>query len=92
MTQESEHATSHPLPGDRTRWGLRNFPPVLAFQSAVDATIPTQAVVEGLLRHLAPGNAHQLVVFDDRIIHGVQPVQGTMDPLQGRVDLLPSSV
>ena len=28
MTQEPEHASSHPLPGERTRWGLRNFPPV----------------------------------------------------------------
>jgi hypothetical protein len=26
-------------------------------------------------------------VFDDRIIHGVQTIQGTMDPLQGRVVL-----
>lgn len=56
------------LAGAASAAGLRNFPPVLAFQSAVDATIPTQAVVEGLLRHLAPGNAHQLVVFD--VNHG----------------------
>lgn len=30
---------------------------------------------------------NRLLVFDDRVIHGVQPVQGTMDPLRGRVVL-----
>jgi hypothetical protein len=34
-----------------------------------------------------PSRFNQLLVFDDRIIHGVQPVQGTMDPLAGRVVL-----
>jgi hypothetical protein len=32
-----------------------------------------------------PSRFNQLLVFDDRVIHGVQPVQGTMDPLAGRV-------
>ena len=30
-----------------------------------------------------PARFNQLLVFDDRVIHGVQPIQGTMDPLQG---------
>src|SRR5579883_2642709 len=34
-----------------------------------------------------PARFNQLLVFDDRVIHGVQPIQGTMDPLQGRVVL-----
>lgn len=34
---------------------------------------------------LIPARFNQLLVFDDRIIHGVSPVQGTMDPQQGRV-------
>jgi hypothetical protein len=34
-----------------------------------------------------PARFNQLLVFDDRVIHGVQPLQGTMDPLAGRVVL-----
>jgi hypothetical protein len=34
-----------------------------------------------------PARFNQLLVFDDRVIHGVEPVQGTMDPLRGRVVL-----
>lgn len=36
---------------------------------------------------LVPSKFNQLVLFDDRVIHGVQTVQGTMDPLNGRVVL-----
>jgi hypothetical protein len=32
-----------------------------------------------------PSRFNQLLVFDDRVIHGVQPIYGTMDPLAGRV-------
>ena len=42
---------------------LSGFPRVLAFQSAVDATIPAGAVVDGLLARLPPGD-HELVLFD----------------------------
>jgi hypothetical protein len=34
-----------------------------------------------------PALFNRLLVFDDRVIHGVAPVQGTMDPLAGRVVL-----
>jgi hypothetical protein len=34
-----------------------------------------------------PSRFNQLLVFDDRVIHGVQPIQGTMDPVEGRVVL-----
>lgn len=36
---------------------------------------------------LIPARFNQLVIFDDRLIHGVQPVQGTMNPLDGRIVL-----
>jgi alpha-beta hydrolase superfamily lysophospholipase len=43
--------------------GKVDLPPVLAFQSVVDATIPAAAVVDGLFLRLAPG-PHALVLFD----------------------------
>jgi hypothetical protein len=39
----------------------------------------------GTFYEKVPSRFNQLLVFDDRVIHGVQPVMGTMDPLQGRV-------
>jgi len=42
---------------------LYKFPPVLAFQSIVDATVSTPAVVDGLFKRL-PAGGHELVIFD----------------------------
>ncbi|TNF49361.1 alpha/beta fold hydrolase, partial [bacterium] len=42
---------------------IRKFPPVLVFKSTVDATVSTDAVVDRLLTHLAPGR-NELVLFD----------------------------
>jgi len=42
---------------------LERFPPTLAFQSVVDATIPAQAVADRLLARLPP-NGSELVLFD----------------------------
>ena len=42
---------------------LEQFPPVLAFQSVVDATVSTSALVSGLFEHL-PASGHELVLFD----------------------------
>jgi alpha-beta hydrolase superfamily lysophospholipase len=39
------------------------LPPVLIFKSTVDATVSTDAVVDRLLKHLAP-HRHELVLFD----------------------------
>ena len=48
---------------------LRRFPPVLAFQSVVDATVSTPALVKGLFSRL-PENDHELVLFDiNRYVH-----------------------
>lgn len=41
-----------------------------------------------VLYDLVPPHYNQLVVFDDRIVHAVEPVQGGMDPKQGRVALI----
>ena len=42
---------------------IESFPPTLIFLSTVDATVSTDAVVDNLLEHLAPGR-HELVLFD----------------------------
>lgn len=42
---------------------LDQFPPVLAFQSAVDATVSTPMLIEGLFSRL-PGDRHELILFD----------------------------
>jgi alpha-beta hydrolase superfamily lysophospholipase len=42
---------------------LGRFPPVLAFQSVVDATVSTPALVKGLFSRL-PEHGHELVLFD----------------------------
>ncbi len=42
---------------------LDRFPPVIAFQSVVDATVSTPALVERLFNRL-PGGGHELVLFD----------------------------
>jgi hypothetical protein len=42
---------------------LTQFPPILAFQSAVDATVSTSALVDGLFS-LLPNGGHELVIFD----------------------------
>ncbi len=40
-----------------------DFPPTLVFQSTVDATVSTDAIVDRLLRRLPP-DRHELVLFD----------------------------
>jgi esterase/lipase len=43
--------------------GVKNFPKVLVFQSVVDATVTTPALINDLLNRLAP-EGHELVLFD----------------------------
>jgi alpha-beta hydrolase superfamily lysophospholipase len=43
--------------------GLHALPPILAFQSIVDATVSTPAVVDALFGRL-PATGHELVIFD----------------------------
>lgn len=47
----------------RARGGTEGLPPILAFQSAVDGTVSTRALVQGLFARLSPSR-HELVVFD----------------------------
>jgi len=42
---------------------LEKLPPILAFQSSVDATVTASALVENLFARLPPGD-HELVLFD----------------------------
>ena len=59
---------------------LARFPPVLAFQSAVDATVSTQALIDGLLGQL-PANGHELVIFDINRLSEIKQILG-QDPLK----------
>jgi alpha-beta hydrolase superfamily lysophospholipase len=48
------------------------LPPILTFQSVVDATVSTQAVVSNLYDRL-PAGGHELVVFDINRLSGLEP-------------------
>ncbi|WP_309398491.1 alpha/beta hydrolase [Cerasicoccus maritimus] len=65
---------------------LKNCPPLLAFQSAVDATVSTPAVLQGLFANL-PANGSELVLFD---LNRIAPVQELLkhDPKAELVALL----
>ncbi len=58
--------------------GLGDFPPVLAFQSVVDATVSTPALVDVLFRSL-PEGGHELVLFDINRVVEIEPLL-TSDP------------
>jgi len=51
---------------------IDRLPPILAFQSIVDATVSTAAVVRDLFDQLR-GNGHELVVFDINRRAGLEP-------------------
>ena len=77
LTNEiQKRITAHAKTGD-----LERFPPVLAFQSAVDATVLAPALVHGLLERLPPAG-HEIVVFDVNRLAGVDELL-TRDPLSG---------
>lgn len=57
---------------------LARFPPVLAFQSVVDATVSSPALVDGLFGQL-PRGGHELVLFDINRVTDVEPLL-TWDP------------
>lgn len=52
---------------------LNRFPPVLAFQSAVDATVSMPALVQGLFEQL-PDSGHELVLFDINRLAKIEPL------------------
>jgi alpha-beta hydrolase superfamily lysophospholipase len=51
---------------------LKQFPPTLAFQSLVDATVSTSAVVAGLFDRL-PSNGNELILFDINRLSRLDP-------------------
>ncbi len=55
-----------------SRGGLERLPPVLAFQSIVDATVSTPALVRDFFDRL-PAGPHELVVFDINRTSGLEP-------------------
>jgi hypothetical protein len=52
---------------------LGRFPPTLAFQSAVDATVEAPVLVSGLFDRL-PAGGHELVVFDINRFSEIEPL------------------
>jgi alpha-beta hydrolase superfamily lysophospholipase len=52
---------------------LAAMPPILAFSSAVDATVLAPALVANLFDRLPPG-AHELVLFDINHVNGIEPL------------------
>ena len=51
---------------------LTRLPPILAFQSVIDATVSTPAVVRDLFDQL-PSGGHELVMFDINRSAGIEP-------------------
>ena len=68
---------------------LERFPPVLAFQSAVDATVSTPDLIKGLFEKL-PDKGHELVLFDINRIGIIENLVKT-DPEEKLVRILTSS-
>jgi alpha-beta hydrolase superfamily lysophospholipase len=69
---------------------IKEFPPVLAFVSTVDATVTAGAVVDQLLLHLAPGG-HELVLFDvNRLAEARALLVGGSGPLTQRLLEMPA--
>jgi len=52
---------------------LTRFPPVLAFQSVVDATVSVPALVQRFFEKLPQGE-HELVLFDINLLSRIEPV------------------
>jgi len=82
LTSEiSRRMTLHAEAGD-----LDRMPPILAFQSSVDATVSTRALIDSLFSRLSP-NGHRLVLFDINRRIGIEPLLKT-DPADTFADVL----
>jgi alpha-beta hydrolase superfamily lysophospholipase len=69
---------------------IRDFPPVLAFLSTVDATISAPAVAHMLFDRLAP-DRHELVLFDVNRLSIVRPLLvADPGPLTGQLLAMPN--
>ena len=70
-----------------TRWDERNFAggETLLFHEHAWRQDLTGAKATSSFYELIPQRFNQLLVFDDRIPHGVPRIEGTMEPLEGRI-------
>jgi hypothetical protein len=70
---------------------LQELPPILAFQTVVDATVSFRAVVEGLFAKI-PAGGHEQVLFDINRLEGAAEIfkddpKPYLDSLLDKVDL-----
>jgi len=72
--------TQSQLDALQTQGRLAEVPPILAFQSVVDATVSARAVLDRLFARLPQGH-HQLVMFD------VNRIYASFDLLKDTIDL-----
>jgi alpha-beta hydrolase superfamily lysophospholipase len=72
QTYDLTTALAAELAAQRSDGRLRRIPPILTFQSLVDATVSTDAVVKTLYSALPP-NGSELVVFDMNRAAGLDP-------------------
>jgi len=63
QSSQLTRAVEKQIAADASAGRLAQLPPVLTFQSAVDATVSTQAVFDTLYRYL-PNKGHEVVLFD----------------------------
>ena len=69
LTREIQRRLTAVEAGDQ----LRHLPPILALQSAVDATVSTPALVQSLFARLPPAG-HELVIFDINRESHIEPL------------------
>lgn len=72
-----------------TRWQSRKFQggETLLMRDGVPS-YKKHHVQGEVLYELVPAQFNQLLVFDDRIVHGTQTIEGSMDPLEGRIAMV----
>ena len=72
-----------------TRWDSRRFlgGETLLMRDGVPS-YKKHHVHGEVLYELVPAHFNQLLIFDDRIVHGVPMIEGSMDPKEGRIALV----
>ncbi|WP_041741790.1 hypothetical protein [Collimonas fungivorans] len=72
-----------------TRWQSRKFSggETLLMRDGVPS-YKKHHVHGEVLYELVPAHFNQLLLFDDRIVHGTQTIEGSMDPIEGRIALV----
>jgi hypothetical protein len=74
-----------------TRWDERNFQGgetvIMSEREYFNSERMLEAQAGTSLHALVPGVFNQMLVFDDRLPHAVQRIEGTMEPTRGRVVL-----